>query len=329
LAGLALLLVGFGFKIAAVPFHMWSPDVYQGAPSPITGFMAAVAKAGAFAALLRVFVSSFGVVRTDWQPIVWGLAILSLVVGAVLALVQRDVKRMMAYSSINHAGFILLGVESATSRGVSSSLYYLVAYTFMTIGSFAVITVLGRKGDGDHDLTRYRGLAQRQPVLALCFTVLLLAQAGVPFTTGLWAKLQVVLAAVSAGAVPLAVIAMVSAAVAAFFYLRVAVLMYASEAPAEGDTGAGPAPARHDSGAQIGWASPEAVGSTVSTLNAELLLASDEPAPTGEETPSVVKIPALTWVAISTCLAVTVVFGLVPGPLLAFANHASLLFLGH
>jgi len=329
LAGLALMLVGFAFKIAAVPFHMWTPDVYEGAPTPVTGFMAAVAKLGAFAALLRVLFSSLGVISSDWRPIIYGLAVLSLVVGAVVALRQRDVKRMLAYSSINHAGFILLGVESATSRGVSSSLYYLVAYTFMTIGSFAVITVLGRKGDGDHDLTRYRGLAQRQPVLALCFTVLLLAQAGVPFTTGLWAKLQVVLATVSAGAVPLAVIAMVSAAVAAFFYLRVAVLMYASEAPAEGDTGAGPAPARHDSGAQIGWASPEAVGSTVSTLNAELLLASDEPAPTGEETPSVVKIPALTWVAISTCLAVTVVFGLVPGPLLAFANHASLLFLGH
>ena len=117
LGGLALLLVGFGFKIAAVPFHMWSPDVYQGSPSPVTGFMAAVAKAGAFAALLRVFVSSFGTVRTDWQPIIWALAILSLVVGAVVALMQRDVKRMMAYSSINHVGFILLGVEAATPRG--------------------------------------------------------------------------------------------------------------------------------------------------------------------------------------------------------------------
>src|SRR5471032_1396827 len=116
LAGMALLLVGFGFKVAAVPFHLWSPDVYQGSPSPVTGFMAAVAKAGAFAALLRVFVSSFGTVRTDWQPIIWGLALLSLILGAVVALLQRDVKRMMAYSSINHAGFILLGVEAATIR---------------------------------------------------------------------------------------------------------------------------------------------------------------------------------------------------------------------
>ncbi|HEY2563848.1 MAG TPA: NADH-quinone oxidoreductase subunit N, partial [Acidimicrobiales bacterium] len=223
LAGLALLLVGFGFKIAAVPFHMWSPDVYQGAPSPITGFMAAVAKAGAFAALLRVFVSSFGVVRTDWQPIVWGLAILSLVVGAVLALVQRDVKRMMAYSSINHAGFILLGVQAADARGVSASLYYLFAYMFMVIGTFAVITVMGREGDTGHQLSDYRGLARRQPVLAGAFAIFLLAQAGIPFTTGFLAKFQVVAAAVDVHSYALAVVAMVSAAIAAFFYLRIGI----------------------------------------------------------------------------------------------------------
>jgi NADH-quinone oxidoreductase subunit N len=151
LGGLALLLIGFGFKIAAVPFHMWSPDVYQGSPSPITGFMAAVAKAGAFAALLRVFVSSFGTIRADWQPVVWVLAILSLLLGALVALVQKDIKRMMAYSSINHVGFILLGVEAATTRGVSASLYYLFAYMFLTIGTFAVITVVARDGDtGNH-----------------------------------------------------------------------------------------------------------------------------------------------------------------------------------
>ena len=136
---------------------MWSPDVYQGSPSPVTGFMAAVAKAGAFAALLRVFVSSFGTVRTDWQPIIWGLAILSLVVGAVVALLQKDVKRMMAYSSINHVGFILLGVEAATTRGVSAALYYLFTYMFLTIGAFAVITVMARDGrhrPPDHRLPR-------------------------------------------------------------------------------------------------------------------------------------------------------------------------------
>jgi NADH-quinone oxidoreductase subunit N len=334
LAGLALMLVGFAFKVAAVPFHMWTPDVYEGAPTPVTGFMAAVAKVGAFAALLRVLFSSLGVISADWRPIIYGLAVLSLFVGAVVALRQRDVKRMLAYSSINHAGFILLGVEAGTSRGVSASLYYLVAYTFMTIGTFAIVSVLGRTGDEDHDLTRYRGLAQRQPLLALSLAILLLAQAGVPFTTGLWAKLQVVLATISVGAVPLAVIAMVTAAIAAFFYLRVAVLMYVSTAP--GETGdaianviADSLPARPEGDAQPALsAGPDSVTATVTTLNTELLLADDPPATTGEETPTVVPIPALTSVAIGFCLAFTVVFGIVPGPLLDFCNHATLLFLG-
>ena len=235
---------------------------------------------------------------------------------------------MLAYSSINHAGFILLGVESALPRGVSASLYYLVAYMFMTIGSFAIVTVLGRKGDGDHDLTRYRGLARRQPLLALSFAILLLAQAGAPFTTGLWAKLQVVLATVSAGAVPLAVIAMVTAVIAAFFYLRVAVLMYASKEPAEGAAGFVAPPARTDA-AQFPWASPDGVSATVTTLNAELLLAGDAPATSGEEMPSTVRVPFLSALAIGVCVAATVFFGIVPAPLLDFANHASLLFFGH
>ena len=157
LAGMALLIVGFAFKIAAVPFHMWTPDVYQGAPSPVVGFMAAVAKVGGFAAFLRVFISSFGLLRADWQPVIYVIAIASLLVGAVLALVQRDVKRMLAYSSINHAGFVLLGLQAASAAGVSSALYYLFAYTFMVIGSFAVVTVVGGPGDGNHDITAYRG----------------------------------------------------------------------------------------------------------------------------------------------------------------------------
>jgi NADH-quinone oxidoreductase subunit N len=327
LAGLALMLVGFAFKVAAVPFHMWTPDVYQGAPTPVTGFMAAVAKAGAFAALLRVLYSAYGTQVTDWRPIMYGLAVLSLVVGSVLALRQRDVKRMLAYSSINHAGFIFLGVESATTRGVSASLYYLFAYTFMTIGSFAVISVLGREGDGDHDLTRYRGLAGRQPVLALAFAVLLLAQAGAPFTTGLWAKLSVVAATVGGGSVPLAVIAMLTAVIAGYFYLRVAVLMYAGTP--HGDTVATPASTRTDAGAAIGRFSPDAVSSSVATINAELLMTAEPAAPSGEETPTVVKVPALTSLAIGLSVGVTVVFGIWPAPLTDFAHAASLLFVGH
>jgi NADH-quinone oxidoreductase subunit N len=136
LAGLGLLLVGFGFKISAVPFHMWAPDVYQGSPTPVTGFMTAIAKAGGFAALLRVFFSTFGVLRTDWQPMLWVIAILTLLVGAILGLVQHDVKRMLAYSSINHAGFILVGLAAATTQGIAGSVYYVFIYAFLVLGSF-------------------------------------------------------------------------------------------------------------------------------------------------------------------------------------------------
>jgi NADH-quinone oxidoreductase subunit N len=333
LAGLALLLAGFAFKIAAVPFHMWTPDVYQGAPTPVTGFMAAVAKAGAFAALLRVLFSSFGVVSADWRPILYGLAVLSLVLGAFVALRQRDVKRMLAYSSINHAGFILLGVVAGTARGASASLYYLFVYMFMTIGSFAVVTVLGRSGDDDHDLSRYRGLAGRQPVLALAFAVLLLAQAGAPFTTGLWAKVQVVFAVVQAGDVPLGVIAMVTAAVAAYFYLRIAVLMYAGGGLGEPEAEAVAAPASGEGSAApttttmtTSWGSPEAASTAVSTINGHILLADEEPE--GEdELPEAVPVPVLTGLAIALCTGVTVLFGFWPQPLIDFANQATLLFL--
>ncbi len=333
LAGLALLLAGFAFKIAAVPFHMWTPDVYQGAPTPVTGFMAAVAKAGAFAALLRVLFSSFGVVSADWRPILYGLAVLSLVLGAFVALRQRDVKRMLAYSSINHAGFILLGVVAGTARGASASLYYLFVYMFMTIGSFAVVTVLGRSGDDDHDLSRYRGLAGRQPVLALAFAVLLLAQAGAPFTTGLWAKVQVVFAVVQAGDVPLGVIAMVTAVVAAYFYLRIAVLMYAGGGLGEPEAEAVTAPASGEGLAApttttmtTSWGSPEAASTAVSTINGHILLADEEPE--GEdELPEAVPVPVLTGLAIALCTGVTVLFGFWPQPLIDFANQATLLFL--
>jgi NADH-quinone oxidoreductase subunit N len=312
LAGLALILVGFAFKVAAVPFHMWTPDVYQGAPSPVTGFMSAVAKAGAFAAMLRVLFSSFGVVETDWRPIVYGLAVLSLLLGAFVALRQRNVKRMLAYSSINQAGFILLGVVAGTARGASAALYYLFAYMFMTVGSFAIVTFLGGEGDGNHDLARYRGLAGRHPVLALSFAVLLLAQAGAPFTTGLWAKVQVVFAAIDAGYVPLAVIAMVTAAIAAYFYLRVAVLMYAGGGLGEAEggptgsaaldrddtmvaggtigtvipsgngtrNGTGAVPGRDGGGLE--WATPGAAAGMVTALNEQILLADDPEAPDGD-----------------------------------------------
>ena len=142
---LPILLVGFGFKVAAVPFHSWTPDVYQGSPSPVVAYMASGVKVAGFAGLLRVFVLTFGPERTEWQPLVYALAVATLLAGSILAVVQTDVKRMMAYSSISHAGFILVGVQAATSQGTSAALFYLAAYTFMVAGSFAVITVAGRQ----------------------------------------------------------------------------------------------------------------------------------------------------------------------------------------
>ncbi len=318
LAGMSLLLVGFAFKVAAVPFHMWTPDVYQGAPSPVTGFMAAVAKAGGFAAFLRVFVSSFGVLRADWRPIVYVLAIVTLLVGAGLAVVQRDIKRMLAYSSINHAGFVLLGLQAASAAGVSAALYYLFAYAFMVIGSFAVVAVIGRSGDMEHDIASYRGLARSQPLFAFAFALLLLAQAGIPFTTGFLTKFQVVVASVDGHSVPLAVVAMGSAALAAFFYLRVTVLMYGPERAAE------EVPATATAGGAL-----FAPASELRTrLNAALLLEDVPAAPrVAAAATGRVPVPPLAAVAVGICVLVTVVFGVFPAPLVDFAHKATLLFL--
>jgi NADH-quinone oxidoreductase subunit N len=209
---------------------MWTPDVYQGAPTPITGFMAAAAKAGGFAGLLRVFVSALGSYRLDWQPVVWMLAVLTLLVGSVLAVVQTDIKRMLAYSSISHAGFVLVGLQAASNEGVAGSLFYLLSYTFLIVGSFAVVTIVGRKGDAAHSLDSYRALSARRPGLAVVFTVLLLAQAGVPLTAGFFAKFYVIAAAVRSHSYALAIIAMLAAVISFFFYLRIIVLMFMTTA---------------------------------------------------------------------------------------------------
>jgi NADH-quinone oxidoreductase subunit N len=236
LTGMALLVVGFGFKVAAVPFHAWAPDVYQGSPTPVVAYMAAGVKAAGFAGLLRVFVLTFNSYQVDWQPVIYTIAVLTLLVGAILAVVQTDVKRMLAYSSINHAGFILVAVEAASRKGVSASLFYLAAYTFMVGGSFAVVTLLGRRGDGHHSLDDYAGLSRREPVLAGLFVVFLLAQAGVPLTAGFVAKFYVIEAAVEAHSYWLALIAMISAVISTFLYLRIALTMYAGPDGAEAGT---------------------------------------------------------------------------------------------
>ncbi len=232
LAGFALLLVGLGFKIAAVPFHMWTPDAYQGAPTPVTAFMASATKAAAFAALLRVFLVAFPLYRDDWQPAVWVLAALTLIVGSVAAVMQTDVKRMLAYSSISHAGYVLIGLQAGTAHGREAALVYLFIYAFMTIGAFGVVTLLGTRDDR-HSIDEYRGLSAREPVLAGFLTFFLLAQAGVPLTGGFIAKLGVFAAAVDAGSYGLAIIGVLAAVIAAFFYLRVVFAMFTRP---EGDT---------------------------------------------------------------------------------------------
>jgi len=226
LAGFALLLVGLGFKVAAVPFHMWTPDVYQGAPTPVTAFMAAATKAAAFAALLRVFGVAFPLYSSDWRPAVGVLAGLSLVVGSVAAVVQTDVKRILAYSSIAHAGYVLMGFYANTSRGREAALIYLFVYAFMSIGAFAVLTLATRRGDDEHDVDDYRGLALRRPVLGGLLIFFLLAQAGIPLTGGFVAKLEIFGASAQAGEYGLLVIAVLASVVAAFFYLRISVALY-------------------------------------------------------------------------------------------------------
>ena len=231
LAGMAMLLVGLGFKVAAVPFHAWAPDVYVGAPTPVTALMASAVKAAGFAALIRVFVDALGMRADDWQPVVFALACATLAVGSVLAAVQSDAKRILAYSSISHAGFILVGVQAASDTGVAAVLFYLAAYAVIAVGSFTVVAVLSGRGDDRTGLAELAGLGARRPALALGLTVLLLAQAGVPFTSGFVAKFSVIAAAVESRSYWLAIVAMVSAVVAAFAYLRVVVAMYF------GDTG--------------------------------------------------------------------------------------------
>lgn len=234
LAGTALLLVGFAFKVSLVPFHSWTPDVYHGSPTYVTGFMASLGKVAAVVALVRLFVVAFPSRADDWRPVVFVLAVLTLVVGSVLAIVQSDVKRMLAYSSVSHAGFMLVGLESAgrigsasASDGISATVIYVVLYAVLALGSFAAVSVVTRGGSASLD--EFKGVAKSNPLFALGFTVLLLAQAGVPLTSGFIAKFGVIRAAVSTESYALAILAMVSAVIAAYLYLRVMISMWLAE----------------------------------------------------------------------------------------------------
>jgi NADH-quinone oxidoreductase subunit N len=231
--GVLLVTVGLLFKIGAVPFHMWTPDVYQGAPTPVTGFMAACTKVAAFGALLRVLYVGVAGSRWDWEPLLWAVAILTMVVGAVLSVTQTDVKRLLAYSSIAHAGFILTGVLAFDRVGVSATLFYLVAYGFMTIAAFAIVSLVRSGGTEATHLSQWAGLAKRHRWVAGIFAFLLLAFAGIPLTSGFTAKYAVFAAAVGHGATVLAFIGVLASAVTAFVYVRLIVLMYFSEPAGE------------------------------------------------------------------------------------------------
>jgi proton-translocating NADH-quinone oxidoreductase chain N len=272
-AGIALLGLGLLFKIGAVPFQNWKPDVYQGAPTPVTALMASCTLVSAFGALLRVFYVAFGQLSWDWRPALWGVAILTMVVGAIIAITQTDVKRLLAYSSIAHAGFVLTGVIAATTTGLSSSLFYLAVYGFTTIGAFAVVTLVrDSTGEAAH-LRRWAGLGKRSPLVAAVFAFFLLAFAGIPLTSGFAGKFAVFQAAIAGGALPLVIVGVLSSAIAAFFYVRVIVLMFFSD-----------------------------------------------PAPDG---PAVVAPGLFTGTAVAVGAVTTLVFGIVPGPLLSLANHAA------
>jgi NADH-quinone oxidoreductase subunit N len=229
ITGLALLIVGFGFKIALAPFHMWTPDVYEGAPTSITAFMAAGVKAAAFAAFVRVFFYALPTLQTYWTEIMWILAVATMTVGNIIALSQSNIKRMLAYSSIAHAGYILVAFVAGKEMGMSSILFYLLAYAFMNIGAFTVVIMLGNKGEENTLISDYAGIGLRHPLLAIAMAVFMFSLAGVPPTAGFMAKFYVFSAAVNAKYYWLAVIGVLNSAVAAYYYLRVLIYMYFRE----------------------------------------------------------------------------------------------------
>lgn len=238
LVGAGLVLVGFGFKVAAVPFHMWTPDVYQGAPSSVTSFMAVGAKAAGFAALLRIFITAFPVIAATLSPIVWVLAALTMITGNVLAISQTNIKRMLAYSSIAHAGYILMafvsyGQTGVMANSVASALFYLMAYAFTSFGVWAVVIAVEKAEGGGLELNDYAGLGRKYPMLAIPMVIFMLSFTGVPLTLGFWGKFYLFRTAVEGGYVALALIGLLTSLVSAYYYLRVVVLMYMREGETE------------------------------------------------------------------------------------------------
>ncbi|HEU5357015.1 MAG TPA: NADH-quinone oxidoreductase subunit NuoN [Actinocrinis sp.] len=239
-AGIALLGMGLLFKVGAAPFHMWTPDVYQGAPTPITGFMAAATKIAAFGALVRVLNVALLNAADVWRPVIEIVAILTMVVGGVLALTQRDIKRMLAYSAILNAGYIIIALAATTTAGLASILFYLPVYGIAIVGAFAVVTLVRDSGGEATDLSRWAGLGKSAPIPAALLSIFLLAFAGIPFTSVFVGKFAVFQAALAAGAPQLVIVAVLASALAAFFYLRVVVVMFFSDPLPDGPTIANP-----------------------------------------------------------------------------------------
>ncbi|MDT8435331.1 MAG: NADH-quinone oxidoreductase subunit N [Gemmatimonadota bacterium] len=242
-AGVALLLVGLGFKVSAVPFHMWTPDAYEGAPTPVTAFMAAGVKAAGFAVILRIVVVELAAAAPLWQGIVWWLAMLTMIVPNLVALAQDDVKRMLAYSSIAHAGYLLVGIAAGGAAGRSATLFYLAVYAIMTVGSFSILYVVAGKGDARGRLADFRGLGWRRPFLGLALVVFLLSLAGFPPTGGFIGKLYLLQAALEGDQAALAVTLVLTSLISYYYYLRVVWKMYFEEAPADAPLPARPGPA--------------------------------------------------------------------------------------
>jgi NADH-quinone oxidoreductase subunit N len=235
LLSIGLLLVGFGFKVAAAPFHMWTPDVYEGAPTSVTAFMAVAVKAAAFAAFARVFLLAFPAMKVDWTMLLWVLAVATMTIGNIAAIAQTNIKRMLAYSSIAHAGYLLVALVAANQLGAVSLLYYLLAYTLMNLGAFGVVILIGRKKDSYLNIYDYSGLGAQHPVLAASMALFMFALAGIPPTAGFVGKFYIFSAAIQAGYIWLAIIGVMNSLVSVYYYLRITVLMYMK--PAEADLG--------------------------------------------------------------------------------------------
>jgi NADH-quinone oxidoreductase subunit N len=226
LYGMLLLAVGFSFKIAAVPFHMWTPDVYEGAPTPMTAFMSVGPKAAGFAAFVRVFTIAFPALKPDWTPLLWGLAVLTMTVGNVIGLYQNNIKRMLAYSSIAHAGYVLVGFTAGNPEGIAGILFYMLTYAFMNIGAFAIVILVGKKGERNVEVKDYAGLAYKHPLLAACMAIFLLSLAGLPPTAGFVGKFYLFSSAIKGGFFWLAMIGVLNSVLSVYYYLRVTIFMY-------------------------------------------------------------------------------------------------------